>query len=147
MIKVVLKENIPGQGNKGDILNVSDGFARNYLLPQNKAIIATADAVKQTEQEQKLKSDREKNILEKNESLKDRLEKTNVEIKKKTKDGKLFGSVNAKDVIDALEAKGVKISPKSITIEKPIKSIGKHIIGVELDKKHKARLNLTVVEE
>ena len=147
MIKIILREDVQGQGKKGDILNVSDGFARNYLIPKGKAVIATDDTVKKIEQEQKNISEEEKKSSLKNESLKKQLESLTVEIKKKTEGGKLFGSVSAKDVVSALEAKKLNISPKNVIIDKPIKSLGEHVIGIELDKKHKAVLKIQVEEE
>lgn len=147
MIKVILIQDIRGQGKKGDIINVSDGFARNFLLPQNKAVIATNEALQMVEGEQKNRLEEEKKLSEKNEALKKQLENLSLEVKKKTEAGKLFGSVNAKDIVVSLEARGLKISPKSIIIEKPIKSVGEHVIGVLLDKNTKADLKIKVVEE
>jgi len=147
MIKVILNETIPGQGKTNDIIDVSDGFARNFLLPRGKAVIATPDGIKKVAEEQKILASQEKKLSEKNQILKDQIENLSINIAKKTKDGKLFGSVTAKDIVSALVLKGIKISPKSVTIDKPIKSVGKYVIGIMLDNKYKAGLKVAVLEE
>jgi len=147
MIKVILTENIPGQGVKGDIINVSDGFARNYLIPQGKAIIATADSIQKIEEEQKKRSDQEKKLLAEHESQKLKLEQLSLQIKKKAKNDKLFGSVTASEIAEALKEKGINVKPKNIKINNPIKSIGKHKVGIVLDKYNQAALWLQVVGE
>lgn len=147
MIKVILTEAVPGQGNRGDVLNVSDGFARNYLIPQGKAIVATEDALNKIAQEQKSKSEQTKKLSEEHEVQKIELEKLNLEIKKKTKNGKLFGSVSPKDIAQSLEEKGYKILANNITINNPIKAVGEHKVGIVLDNKTRAEIKINVAEE
>jgi len=146
MIRVILKESVPGQGNKNDIINVADGFARNFLFPKGKAIAATPEAIK------KLGEEKEKSLLqkektrEKNIELKTKIESMEIEIQERAKKEKLFGSLSAKEVAQALEKKGIKIEPKNIQFEKPIKTTGEHKIGIKLDKKTRAALKVKIIE-
>jgi large subunit ribosomal protein L9 len=147
MTKVILAVDIPGQGKKNDIVEVSDGFARNFLIPKNKAYPATPRAIERIQLE-KAKSDQiEKKRKENVEQEKEKVEKTEIMVTKKAKDGKLFGSVTAKDISLALREKGLSITPKQVIIKTPIKTRGKHNIGISLDNNTHAELKLKVEEE
>ena len=146
MIKVILKEDLTGQGKKNDIIEVSNGFARNFLFPKNKAVVATSDALAKIEAEKQKSESEEKKTKENNLQLKEKISALAIEIGKKSKDDKLFGSVSAKEIAAALSQKGVTVEPKKIIIETPIKSTGEHKVSVELDKDTRAILKIRIVE-
>jgi len=147
MIRIILKEDIPGQGRKNDIVEVSDGFARNFLFPKNKAYPATSQAINKIEIEKATAAKTEEKERDKREKDKKRIEETELVIMKKAKNGKLFGGVTAKDIALALKGKRISVSPKQINIKETIKSVGKHNIGISLDSNNKAQLQLLVTAE
>lgn len=147
MIKVILKENVPGHGSKNDIVDVSEGFARNFLLPKNKAIIATPDSINKIDQEKKQASILAEKGKERNLELKNKIETLKLEIKKKAKEGKLFGGVNAREISDATGQVGIKLDPKQVVISSNINTVGAHKVTVKLDKSTQATLSIDVLAE
>jgi len=147
MIKVILKEDVKGHGKKNDILDVSDGFARNFLLPRGKAVPATPDKVHFLEQDKSQLKLQEDKIIETHAKEKERIESLEIKITGKASSGKLFGSISAKEIAAALEKEGVSVEPKSIIIKNPIKTVGKHKIGIVLDKNNQAELEVEVAGE
>lgn len=145
MLKVILLCDVPGQGKKNDILNVSDGFANNFLLKQKKAVLATTNAIsrlesKRVEDEQKIQVDKEKN-----KELAGKINGLSLEISVESKDGKLFGAIGAKEIQEALNKKGFSIDKKFIAIEKPIKQTGDFEIGIVFDSESKAKIKLRII--
>ena len=132
-MKVILLQDVKGQGKKGELVNVSDGYARNYLFPRKLAKEADAAALtdlKNKEEAKKFKAAREKKEAE---ELAARLNALAVTVKLKAgAEGKLYGSVTGKDVAEALEAAhGVVIDKRKIEIE-PIRTCGKYTVPVKL---------------
>ena len=131
-MKVILTEEIRGLGTRGDIVNVKDGYARNYLLPKNLAREATAGNLKSIEQERKkwaLLSQKEKEVAEK---AAQSVKGVKVTITKRVgENNQLFGSVTANEIADALEAKGVEVDKRRIELAHPIKTLGTHEVDVE----------------
>ena len=132
-MKVIFLQTVKGIGKAGDIKEVSDGYARNFLLAKKLAILATDTAVKNVEEKRK----QEKIAIEKRraeaEKLKNVLGKKEITLKRKEKDGKLFGSITEKDIREAVEKSGLAISEKDIKIEKGIKNIGRYSVPLEMD--------------
>lgn len=123
-MKVVLLQDVKKIGRKGEIKDVSDGYARNFLLAKGLATVATPAAVekvKQSENKQKQELEQKKDAIRK---LAASIEGKSVLIKVKAKDGKLFGSVTAKDIAASLKKDGFEISEKSIDF-KPMRELGK----------------------
>jgi large subunit ribosomal protein L9 len=147
MIKVILKEDVIGQGNKDQVVDVAEGFARNFLLPRAKAVIATPEALKKIEEEKGREQQKEDNIKEKNLALKERIGALELEISKKSEGDKLFGALSGKEISEALEKQGVTIDPKKIKIPEPVKSVGDYKIGIILDRNIKAELKVRVSAE
>jgi len=147
MIKVILKENIPGHGSKNDVVDVSDGFARNFLIPRNKAVIAVPDAIRKIEEEKSRTNLKEEKIKEKNSRLEEKINSMEITIQGKAKEGRLFGSISSKEISETLSEKGIYIDPKKIIITEAIKTIGTHKVGIILDKDIQAILKINVVEE
>ncbi|HEU65055.1 MAG TPA: 50S ribosomal protein L9 [Chloroflexi bacterium] len=148
-MKVVLLENLPGKGKAGEIKEVSKGYARNYLLPRGLAVVATPTVMKQVEsrlEKEKLEEsiDRDK-LVELAQQIEGR------EIRFKTRVGageRLFGSITATDIAEELSRTiGVVIDKKKIDIEKPLRQIGSHEIGVKLAGDLKPQITVVIEEE
>jgi large subunit ribosomal protein L9 len=145
-MKVILTEEIRGLGSRGDIVNVKDGYARNFLLPKNLAREATAGNLKSIEQERKkwaLLAEQEKVTAQK---AADSVKGTKVTIQKRVgENGHLFGSVTANEIADALEARGIPVDKRRIELGHPIKSAGLHDVDVRLHREVTAHIQVEVV--
>lgn len=147
-MRVILKESVESLGIIGNEVNVADGYARNYLLPQKKAVLATAANRKMLEQDKKkfeLRLAKEKEFA--NEMAK-RLEGVVCKISAKVSDeDKLYGSVTPRDIIDALAAQGIEIERKMILITDSIKNIGTFKIPIRVYKDVEPEITVEVVPE
>ena len=145
-MKVILTEEIRGLGSRGDIVNVKDGYARNFLLPKNLAREATAGNLKGIEQERKKwaqLADQERASAQK---AADSVKGTKVTIQKRVgENGHLFGSVTANEIADALEARGIEVDKRRIELAQPIKSAGLHEVDVRLHREVTAHIQVEVV--
>ncbi len=147
-MKVILKEDIEKLGNKGDIVNVADGYARNYLIPRGLALAVTRGNVRLIEEEKKrLQREREKEIRTA-EELAEKLNALELEVYKKAGENDvLYGSVTASELAELLSAKGFDIDKKSIILEEPIKRLGVHYFEVRVHNEIKARVRVVVKKE
>ena len=147
-MKVILLEDVRGTGKAGDVANVSDGYARNMLIPRGLAVEATAQNIKQLE---KKKEAMAKKIAEDKAAaleLKKKLEEVTVEVRTKAgKDGKVFGSVTSKDIADALNQMGFDIDKKKIQLDSPIKATGMTDVNVKLFTEISGKVKVNVVSE
>jgi large subunit ribosomal protein L9 len=147
-MEVILKENHPHLGEKGEIVQVADGYARNYLIPKKMAVINTSGnraAVKAEGQFEKIKLEKEKASAE---QVKDKIQGKEFKIMAKAgKDGKLYGSITKQDIVDLLEKEGYLIDKKIMDVEEHIKEIGSYEIELNLHKDVKAYINLIVEKE
>ena len=148
-MKVILNADVKGQGKKGDMVEVSEGYARNYLLPRNLAIKATADnlnTLKQKEQAKKAQVEREKAKARENAA---RLAGSVVKVRAKGGDnGKLFGSVTSKEISEALkEQYGIELEKNRIVLEENIKSFGSYEVKCKLGHEISGTIHLVVTEE
>jgi large subunit ribosomal protein L9 len=144
-MKVILLQDVPNVGETGSIQNVSEGFARNYLIPQGLAEMGTPGRVKQAEQRlqaQQRKIERQEEELR---GLAERIEGTRVEIEARVgKQGRLFGSITAPDIATAVSQQlGEEIDRRKIELGDPIRTAGEHAVGVHLVGR--LRPNVTVV--
>jgi large subunit ribosomal protein L9 len=144
-VKVILREDIARLGDAGEVVSVRPGFARNFLLPQGKAILATESSLKALEHHQRVISDkvsREKKALE---GDKARIEGLSLEITVQVGgEGKLFGSVTAAQIAELLEAKGVSVDRRKIELAEPIKEAGEHRVPLRLHREVVASVRLNV---
>ena len=147
-MKVILLEDVRGTGKAGDVANVSDGYARNMLIPRGLAVEATAQNIKQLEKKKeamakKFAEDKAAAI-----ELKKKLEEVTVEVRTKAgKDGKVFGSVTSKDIADALNQMGFDIDKKKIQLDSPIKATGMTDVNVKLFTEISGKVKVNVVSE
>jgi large subunit ribosomal protein L9 len=146
-MKVILTKDINSLGKKGEIKNVADGFARNYLIPRGMAITATPQSIK----EEASRKDKHAALQEKDLEL---VQKTASDIEgreftiwKKTANGKLFGAVSPKEISQELEKQGFRIPEKAIVISDPIKETGDHRVIIRFPHGIETVINLTVEEE
>ncbi|HAP93040.1 MAG TPA: 50S ribosomal protein L9 [Desulfotomaculum sp.] len=148
-MKVVLLEDVKNLGKKGDVAQVAEGHARNYLLPRRLAVEATEGKMKQLAQLQSA-ADRKKQLEEsKAKELAVQLENLSVRVYSRAGEGgKLFGSVNNKDIVDALlQEHGIKIDKKKIVLKEPIKKLGTYSLPVKLYPLVKVHLSVAVLAE
>ncbi len=144
-MKVILIADVKGQGKKNDIVNVSDGYARNYLIKNKLAVEATSSMVNSLEISKK--ADEHRKAVEKAEAqaLAQRINGMNVVVKIKVGEtGKLFGALNTQSVADALKEQGVEIDKKKIVINDVIKSVGTYDVVVKPYAEVSAKIKVTV---
>lgn len=131
-MKVILLQDVKNIGKKGDIKQVTDGYARNFLLPQKLVEMATDSAVKKVDTVQKKIAAENEKDLEANEKLASELDGRDIIIKAKSEDGKLFGSVGTKEIMKELKKQGFAISEKYIALDAPIREVGEKEIEIHL---------------
>ena len=145
-MKVILLTELKGKGGEGDVIDVADGFANNYLFPQKIAIRATKGNLKQLEQRKQNIATREETRLADAQKLKEQLEALTVEVEARVgEEGVLFGSVTSHMIADALkEAHDIEIDRRRIDLKNPIKVAGKHEVVVSIYRDIKTTLALVV---
>ena len=148
-MKVILLEELPGKGGEGDVVEVTRGFANNYLLRKGIAIQATKGNLKQLEQRRKNIAKREEVRVANAEELKAKLESQTIDIAAKVGgEGILFGSVTAQMIADAVKAAlDLDIDRRRIDVRQAIKVVGEHTVEVSLYREIKAALKLNVIDE
>jgi len=148
-MKVILQQDVKGQGKKGQLVEVSDGYARNYLLPRKLAVSATAGNLNTMQQQEKARRAQEAAeraaALETAEKLKGMVVKVSA---RAGAGGRLFGSVTAKEVSDALLAQcGVDIAKAKIVLSEPIKAFGSYQLKCKLGYEITGTVNVVVAQE
>ena len=147
-MKIILKEDIPSLGYKDDVVIVKDGYGRNYLIPQGKAVIASPSALKSLAEEQKQRAHKLAKIKADAEALAASLADVALTIgAKASANGTIFGSVNNIQIADALEALGHKIDRKTIEIKGSVKELGKYTAKLNLHKEVSVEIPFEVVAE
>jgi large subunit ribosomal protein L9 len=146
-MKLILTTDVAGLGEPGDIVDVRDGYGRNFLLPQGHAILATKGAEKQVATIKRAQLAREIRGTEHANEVKQALEKLSVSITARTADGaKLFGSISAADVAAAIKAAGgPTVDKRAVDVGGHIKSTGSHPVAVTLHPGVTAKLAVTIV--
>ncbi|MDP0489185.1 MAG: 50S ribosomal protein L9 [Fusobacterium sp. JB021] len=141
-IKVILTQDVAGQGRKGELVSVSEGYAKNFILKNNKGIVATDEALKKIENDKKKAAKRDEAEKQKAIEVKDLLEKEKLVLEVKVgNNGKLFGAITNKEISAEIEKKfGKKIDRKKI--DGNIKSTGEHKVTVKLHKDVKAEITI-----
>lgn len=148
-MKVILLEDVKSLGKKGDVVNVNDGYARNFLLKTKKGIEANGKNMNDLKL-QKANADKvAQENLEAAKELGEQIAKGKIEVSIKTGEGgKVFGSVSSKEIAQAAEEQlGLKIDKKKIQLKEQIKTLGTHLVPVKLHAKVTAELKVVVKEE
>lgn len=147
-MKVILREDVSNLGSAGAIVNVAPGYARNYLLPRNYAIPATANNMKAFEHEARLIESRRAKKRKEAEGQKAKLERISCSITKKVgEQDKLFGSVTTQDIEKAFAAEGFTIDKKDILFNEPIKALGVYTVPIRVFDDIIANAKVWVVKE
>lgn len=146
-MQIILLQDIKNLGKKGELKNVSDGYARNFLLAKKLAEIASKESIERLEIQRKKEKLAELEILEKTKKIAAELKDKSFEIKAKGKEGKLFGSILAKDIAKAISVAGFDIAEKSIVMPSHIKEIGEYDIKISLTGGVETKIKLTVSKE
>ncbi len=147
-MKVILIKDVKAQGKKGDLINVSDGYAKNYLFKNELAIEATSVNLNSLKISKEA-ADHRKSV-EKAEAvvLAEKLNNMTVTVKMKVSEtGKIFGALNTQAIADALEKEGLSIDKKKIVLPEPIKTVGDHTVTVKPYAEVSAKLKVRVVSE
>lgn len=147
-MQVILRSDIDGLGKRGDIVDVSDGHARNFLFPKGKAIKASAGAIDQAARMRRSRDLRDASDREAAQTVASTLVPKVITITAKAHDGKLFGSVNEGDVVAAVtEQTGIDLDRKTIEIADPIREIGQHTVTAALHPQVSFPITIDVTEE
>lgn len=146
-MQVILKKDTEKLGLAGDLVEVSNGYGRNYLLPKGLAVEATAKNIKSLEHERRLITDRKKNELRGAEAIKKKISETSVTIQMQAgEEDKLFGAVTAMDIAEALSKEGISIDKRNILLEEPVKRLGIYTVDVRIHPEITAELKVWVVK-
>ncbi len=148
-MKVILQQDVKGQGKKGQMIEASDGYARNYLLPRKLAVEATADNVNKMKLQDKARAAREAAEKAEAQAVAARLKEITVKVAAKAgSGGRLFGAVTSKEIADCLKAQqGIDIAKTKIVQDEPIKSYGTYELKVKLGYEISGVLKVQVAEE
>lgn len=147
-MKIILKEDVQNLGYKDDIVEVKDGYGRNYLIPQGKAIIANPSNLRQLEENQRQRAHKLAKIKADAEAAAAALEGVKLTIGAKTSaTGTIFGSVNAIQISEALEKLGHNVDRKLIEIKQPVKEVGNYTATIRFHKEVSAEVPFEVVAE
>lgn len=143
-MKIILLQDVKSLGKKGEVKEVAEGYARNFLFAKNLAQIATPNAIKmveaKNEKEKAQKIEEEKRLL----ALCEKLKNKEIVILVKERKGKLFGSITAKQIVAELAKENLEILEKCIIMKSNIKKIGNYEVGIELSEKIKTEIKLEV---
>ena len=147
-MKVILQQDVKGQGKKGQMIEASDGYARNFLLPRKLAVEATADNINKMKMQDKARKEREAAEKAEAEEVAKRLKECVVKLPAKAgTGGRLFGAVTTKEISDALKAQfGIEINKAKIVQEEPIKSFGTYELKCKLGYEVVGTLYVVVTE-
>ena len=147
-MKVILKQRVADLGDVGDVVTVADGYARNFLIPRDLATRADKAKVRQLEHERRMIKAREEKLLKEVQELATKIDGASCTVSARAGDeDKLFGSVGAADIAEALHEIELEIDKKNIELDEPIKELGVYSVPINVGKGITARLKLWVVRE
>ena len=147
-MKVIVQQDVKGQGKKGQLVDVSDGYARNFLLPKKLAVIATAENLNTMKQQEKARKAQQAAEKAEAEALSKKLESLTVKVAAKAGEGgRLFGAVTAKEISECLaQQHGLNIAKTKLVLDEPIKACGGYKIKAKLGYEIVGTVNVMVVE-
>ncbi len=142
-MKVIFVKDLKGQGKKGQIKEVKDGYAMNYLIKNKFAVMYTETSNKRLESEKKERKEKEAQDIKEANELKNKLSKVKVSFKVKTGEkDRVFGSISSKQIKEELDKLGYSIDKKKIKVDEPITTLGHHFVNIELHKEVIAKLEI-----
>ena len=146
-MKVLLKNDVPKIGRKGELLEVKEGYARNFLIPNGLAVEATGGTMKQYEEDKKAQERRKAKEKEDAQALAARIKGTTLTLRHKAgEEGRLFGSITSAEISEALKQKGFDIDRKHVILDEPIRLVGSHEVKIKLHTEVTASLHVEVVK-
>jgi large subunit ribosomal protein L9 len=147
-MKVILKHDVKGLGREGDLKDVKDGYARNFLLPTGKAVVADKGALANWERHREQREDRDRTIKADAEATAEKLRELTIEIPVKSGErGRLFGAVTSHQITDLIRREGVELDRHALHLREPIKTLGDHKIDIRLMPGVEAVVTVSVVSE
>ena len=146
-MKVILLKDVKSQGRKDDIINVSDGYANNYLIKNKLAVAYTETSKKILDKQIQIRNDEEAKIVANLTEIKNKLNDKIIEFKVKTgKDDRVFGTVSSKQISDKINELGYYIDKKCILIDTPLSSLGTYKVKIKLHKKVEFNINIKLIK-
>lgn len=147
-MKVIFLQDVKGQGKRGQVKDLSEGYVRNFLLPKGLAKLASDGNLKTLEAQNSAEAKRKEKEKQDAQDLGKKLEEMTIKVKAKAGEGgRLFGAITSKQIAEALEEAGIKIDKRKIELEDPIRTLGVTQVHVKLHTDVKAKLNVQTVEE
>jgi large subunit ribosomal protein L9 len=147
-MKLILRSNVNKLGNVGDLIKVKDGYARNYLLPKNLAVIATAKSIKMIESEKLARIRKEAKIIKAKQEFAKKLSAKSFTITMKSgENDKLYGAVTVADIEKVINKEGFEIDRKKILLDEPINQLGVYTIKIKIYHDVDAEIKLWIVKE
>ncbi len=144
-MKIILKEDVKDLGTMGTVINVANGYGRNYLIPKNLAVEANPKNIKQLEHEKNIILAKAKKIRKSAEDAAEDLSKLSISIEAKSgEEDKLFGSVTTKDIAEEIAKQGIDVEKRKIVLEEPIKRLGSYDVTVKVHHDVTATVKLEV---
>jgi large subunit ribosomal protein L9 len=147
-MEVILRQHVDNLGDRGQVVKVADGYARNYLLPRKLALPATDGNKKHVERERKIMETREADEKQAAEAIAQRLTAVEIVIARRTGETEqLYGSVTAADIAEHLKGKGFEVDRRKLILPEPIKMLGEHTVNLKLHREVTVPLKVKVVKE
>jgi large subunit ribosomal protein L9 len=147
-MKVILQETLDGVGHLGDLINVADGFARNFLLPRRKAVEANSRSIKAFEHTKRVAAEKAKKEKLEIEAHAKKVSAVTLTIEAQVgKDDKMFGSVTAKDIAEGLATQGFTVDRRKIQLAQPIKELGTVTVPIKMPREVTATVTIRVVKK
>jgi large subunit ribosomal protein L9 len=144
-MKVILLKDVSGVGRAGDVKEVSDGYARNFLIGRNLALPATQSQLDKVNKEKQEHADKLARQESRMAELQGKVNRKSISLKKKASGTRLFAAIHEQDIITGIAAKfGIELAPKQIKIINPIKTVGSHAVELKLTDRHTAHITVQV---
>ncbi len=147
-MKVILREDVDNLGKGGELVEVRPGYGRNFLIPRGLAVLANAKNVRELEHQKKVAEAKAAKLKQSAEAVAKRLAETPVSLTRKVgEQDKLYGSVTALDIAEALAARGLQIDRRSIDLAEPLKTVGDHEVPVKLHREVVGKVKVKIEAE
>ncbi len=147
-MKIILLKDVEKLGKKGEVKNVADGYARNFLIPNKLAVLATKSELVRLEEQEKIETEKAEEELKFYQELASQIDGLEIEIPAKvSEEGNLFGTVTASQIAEKLKEKNFEIKKEQIKLEEPIKEIGEYEAIIEFPHNLETKIKVIIVEE
>ncbi len=147
-MKVILQENVQNLGKMGEVVNVADGYARNYLIPRKLGVEANVKNVRALEHEKKRIEEKARKVRNEAQGLAERLGAVTLTLSAKAgEEERLFGSITSMDIAEALKKEGFEVEKKRIQLDEPIRRLGSYAVGIKIHPDVTTKVQINVVAE